>query len=179
MFTHSSWAPARSDSYERLEFLGDSVLELAVARMFEVIVVPDAKNAEWWFKHGEYMNVGIWPERPATPAEIERLFAKHLDAVAMSVAGRSRSLAFSDNSQAVVTMNIGFRNSDGWNCAMPTPIQRRAPLISTPIKGVTARIAIRMPVPSTAMRRAVTTGSIETTNNTGSETPTHITCRQK
>jgi ribonuclease-3 len=31
-FTHPSWAPDRSQSYERLEFLGDSVLELAVAR---------------------------------------------------------------------------------------------------------------------------------------------------
>lgn len=31
-FTHPSWAPDRSASYERLEFLGDSVLELAVAR---------------------------------------------------------------------------------------------------------------------------------------------------
>jgi ribonuclease III len=31
-FTHPSWAADRSDSYERLEFLGDSVLELAVAR---------------------------------------------------------------------------------------------------------------------------------------------------
>ena len=30
--THSSWAPDRASSYERLEFLGDSVLELAVAR---------------------------------------------------------------------------------------------------------------------------------------------------
>jgi ribonuclease-3 len=30
-FTHASWAGERSDSYERLEFLGDSVLELAVA----------------------------------------------------------------------------------------------------------------------------------------------------
>ncbi|HKI93191.1 MAG TPA: ribonuclease III [Gaiellaceae bacterium] len=30
-FTHSSWASARTASYERLEFLGDSVLELAVA----------------------------------------------------------------------------------------------------------------------------------------------------
>ncbi len=32
MFTHSSWAAERTASYERLEFLGDSVLELAVAR---------------------------------------------------------------------------------------------------------------------------------------------------
>jgi ribonuclease III len=30
-FTHSSWAADRTASYERLEFLGDSVLELAVA----------------------------------------------------------------------------------------------------------------------------------------------------
>ena len=36
MYTHASWAPDRSASYERLEFLGDSVLELAVARaLFE------------------------------------------------------------------------------------------------------------------------------------------------
>ncbi|MGZ4359139.1 MAG: ribonuclease III [Gaiellaceae bacterium] len=32
VFTHSSWASDRAASYERLEFLGDSVLELAVAR---------------------------------------------------------------------------------------------------------------------------------------------------
>ena len=32
VFTHSSWAASRSDSYERLEFLGDSVLGLAIAR---------------------------------------------------------------------------------------------------------------------------------------------------
>jgi ribonuclease-3 len=30
-FTHASWASERTASYERLEFLGDSVLELAVA----------------------------------------------------------------------------------------------------------------------------------------------------
>ena len=36
VFTHTSWAPDRASSYERLEFLGDSVLELAVARaLFE------------------------------------------------------------------------------------------------------------------------------------------------
>ena len=32
VFTHSSWAERRADSYERLEFLGDSVLGLAMAR---------------------------------------------------------------------------------------------------------------------------------------------------
>lgn len=32
MFTHTSWAESRASSYERLEFLGDSVLELAIAR---------------------------------------------------------------------------------------------------------------------------------------------------
>jgi ribonuclease-3 len=32
VFMHSSWAPDRTSSYERLEFLGDSVLELAIAR---------------------------------------------------------------------------------------------------------------------------------------------------
>jgi ribonuclease-3 len=31
VFRHASWADERSESYERLEFLGDSVLELAVA----------------------------------------------------------------------------------------------------------------------------------------------------
>jgi ribonuclease III len=33
VFTHPSWALDREASYERLEFLGDSVLELAIARM--------------------------------------------------------------------------------------------------------------------------------------------------
>ena len=36
MYTHASWAADRAASYERLEFLGDSVLELAIARaLFE------------------------------------------------------------------------------------------------------------------------------------------------
>src|SRR6266545_5055544 len=30
VFTHASWSERRSDSYERLAFLGDSVLSLAV-----------------------------------------------------------------------------------------------------------------------------------------------------
>jgi len=32
VFAHASWAPQRADSYERLAFLGDSVLSLAVTR---------------------------------------------------------------------------------------------------------------------------------------------------
>jgi ribonuclease-3 len=32
VFKHASWAEDRAESYERLEFLGDSVLELAIAR---------------------------------------------------------------------------------------------------------------------------------------------------
>jgi ribonuclease-3 len=32
VFTHASWADDRRDSYERLEFLGDSVLGLAIAQ---------------------------------------------------------------------------------------------------------------------------------------------------
>jgi ribonuclease-3 len=32
VFTHTSWSPTREESYERLEFLGDSVLGLAIAR---------------------------------------------------------------------------------------------------------------------------------------------------
>jgi ribonuclease-3 len=36
VFTHTSWASERGASYERLEFLGDSVLELAVAHALYV-----------------------------------------------------------------------------------------------------------------------------------------------
>jgi ribonuclease-3 len=32
VFTHASWAAARAESYERLEFLGDSVLGLTIAQ---------------------------------------------------------------------------------------------------------------------------------------------------
>jgi ribonuclease-3 len=36
VFTHASWAVDRAESYERHEFLGDSVLELAIAHeLFE------------------------------------------------------------------------------------------------------------------------------------------------
>jgi hypothetical protein len=52
-------------------------------------------------------------------------------------------------------------------------------LTDTPTSGVTASSAMKMPAPSTASRRACATGNIDTPNNTGSDTPTHISCRQK
>jgi len=43
VLTHTSWASERTESYERLEFLGDSVLELSIAReLFERF--PDASE---------------------------------------------------------------------------------------------------------------------------------------
>jgi ribonuclease III len=44
-FTHTSWAKERSESYERLEFLGDSVLGLAIAQeLYERF--PDHQEGE-------------------------------------------------------------------------------------------------------------------------------------
>src|SRR4051812_6572775 len=43
--THSSWTDKRSDSYERLAFLGDSVLGLAVTTHLYPRLQPDAYGA--------------------------------------------------------------------------------------------------------------------------------------
>src|SRR4029079_12270868 len=43
--THSSWTERRSDSYERLAFLGDSVLSLAVTTALYPRLEPDAYGA--------------------------------------------------------------------------------------------------------------------------------------
>src|SRR6187431_2828049 len=44
-FTHASWAADRADSYERLEFLGDSVLGLAIAQeLYERF--PDSQEGQ-------------------------------------------------------------------------------------------------------------------------------------
>src|SRR4029078_6319291 len=43
VFPHPSWASERGASYERLEFLGDSVLELAVAH---ALFVPHPEFSE-------------------------------------------------------------------------------------------------------------------------------------
>ena len=43
--THSSWTEQRSDSYERLAFLGDSVLGLAVTTHLYPRLQPDAYGA--------------------------------------------------------------------------------------------------------------------------------------
>src|ERR1043165_1682808 len=43
--THSSWTDKRSDSYERLAFLGDSVLGLAVTTHLYPRLQPDSYGA--------------------------------------------------------------------------------------------------------------------------------------
>src|SRR5918998_5357140 len=43
--THSSWTEKRSDSYERLAFLGDSVLGLAITTHLYPRLQPDAYGA--------------------------------------------------------------------------------------------------------------------------------------
>ena len=64
MFTHTSWASERSASYERLEFLGDSVLELAVAHALYVRH-PD-------FSEGKLAKVRSHVVSRATCAEVAR-----------------------------------------------------------------------------------------------------------
>ncbi|HEY8107063.1 MAG TPA: ribonuclease III [Gaiellaceae bacterium] len=64
VFTHTSWASERSASYERLEFLGDSVLELAVAHALYVRH-PD-------FTEGQLAKVRSHVVSRATCAEVAR-----------------------------------------------------------------------------------------------------------
>jgi ribonuclease III len=64
VFTHTSWASERSASYERLEFLGDSVLELAVAHALYVRH-PD-------FSEGQLAKVRSHVVSRATCAEVAR-----------------------------------------------------------------------------------------------------------
>ncbi|HEY7421259.1 MAG TPA: ribonuclease III [Gaiellaceae bacterium] len=64
VFTHTSWASERGASYERLEFLGDSVLELAVAHALYVRH-PD-------FSEGKLAKVRSHVVSRATCAEVAR-----------------------------------------------------------------------------------------------------------
>ena len=59
MFTHPSWASDRAASYERLEFLGDSVLELAIAKaLYDRF--PEASDGRLTFV-GEEWTRGNYP----------------------------------------------------------------------------------------------------------------------
>src|SRR3546814_2345818 len=64
-------------------------------------------------------------------------------------------------------MKNGLRNSDGWNCPIPTENQRRAPFTSAPMNGTAISSATHTAQPISARRLAVCTGSIETKNMTG------------
>jgi ribonuclease III len=64
VFTHTSWASERSASYERLEFLGDSVLELSVAHALY------ARHPD--FSEGKLAKVRSHVVSRATCAEVAR-----------------------------------------------------------------------------------------------------------
>ncbi len=56
---------------------------------------------------------------------------------------------------------------------MPTPIQRLAPLTWWPMIGVAASATMNTAAPSRLSRRAISLGSIETTNITGMPIASH------
>jgi ribonuclease III len=97
VFTHPSWAAERADSYERLEFLGDSVLELAVARAL-YDAYPD-------FTEGELARLRahiVSRESCAIVADdlgLEERLAEHAEAVA---AGEVARLARNRNVRAAL-----------------------------------------------------------------------------
>ena len=76
-------------------------------------------------------------------------------------------------------MKNGFRNSDGWSSDTPKFSQRVAPFFSTPTTGTSISSTRQAIVPINAIRRAIATGSIETTSNTGNDTPTQASCHHR
>lgn len=90
MFTHSSWAPGRDASYERLEFLGDSVLGLVVSEelmrrhptvdegdlswMRQTVVARDPCAAA---ADAAGLSASLVAEAPPARREIVRDLAKH------------------------------------------------------------------------------------------------------
>ena len=68
-------------------------------------------------------------------------------------AGISGFLADSANSHAIRITKAGLRNSDGWMLTPMSTIQRRAPLTSAPMKGVSSTIKKLTANTRSAMRR--------------------------
>ena len=76
MFTHASWAENRAESYERLEFLGDSVLELAIARtLFDRF--PDFEEGQMAKLRSQVVSRASCAVIAAELGLGERLFANH------------------------------------------------------------------------------------------------------
>ena len=76
---------------------------------------------------------------------------------------RGRSFCAANN-HAATTAKVGLINSEGCSDRPGKLIQRRAPLISTPMTKVNASRTSEMPKPITAMRRIVRGGWSETAN---------------
>ena len=91
--------------------------------------------------------------------------------------GSDLSVSRSDSSQAIATTKKGFRNSDGWNCVKPTPIQRFAPLISGPISGTKIISTKKKAAPNSDSLRALSRGSIEMPIITGMPSAIHASWR--
>src|SRR3954471_7400700 len=96
-FTHASWADDRADSYERHEFLGDSVLELALAHyLFERF--PD-------YEEGQMAKIRSHVVSRASCAVVARELGLHdklVEAAADSLGDELRRLATNRNVLAAV-----------------------------------------------------------------------------
>ncbi len=79
-------------------------------------------------------------------------------------------------SQAATTAKQGFRNSLGWSDMPGSEIQRRAPLISTPITRVAAVSASATMQPTMARRRIQRGESNDTPQTIAPASARKITC---
>src|SRR3569623_1432358 len=96
---------------------------------------PDISNSA----NHTVQNTTVWPKSGWSISNVATI-AVSAPVNTPTINGVNPSLPFIDNSQATATMKQGFRNSDGWNCAMPTPSQRRAPFTSTPASGTSISV---------------------------------------
>jgi ribonuclease-3 len=93
VFTHASWADERSASYERLEFLGDSVLELAVARaLFE--------------RHPQYSEGELTKARAHTVSRVTCSAVAEKLGLGERLAARAPDVVAEDAARLAVTPNV-------------------------------------------------------------------------
>ena len=92
------------------------------------------------------------------------------NAVEIRLPGKPGRSFCSENSHAATTAKVGLTNSEGCTDSPGRLIQRRAPLISAPTRKVSAKSAMPMAKPITAIRRIVRGDCSDTTNITATAT---------